>query len=143
MRLLGIIVLIVILALLSYWYKQSHKEIVFPKEMAAKGQVVSGFPKELLFDPITTTQSYKISYSSSKNQYVAEYNSKDSHGLVFVKTVSYLKGNNFYISAQQLQPKQANAYGIGPNDKIEISLVVTPNGDKKNTSHVIISYLNK
>ncbi len=139
MRFLAIIVLIVLLAGLTYWYNQANKPKVFPRTDAFAGQVIEGFPKDLIFDAKEITESYSIDYGSSAKQYVAEYTSKDQVIIAYLKADKYLRGNNYVIVNQRLQPTVANIYGT--KSEGDVNVLVQKLTDT--TSQIIISAVKK
>ncbi|MBU6447770.1 hypothetical protein KGQ24_02945 [Patescibacteria group bacterium] len=143
----ALIALIVIVAVAAALFVSvsSRKGKEYPKQYAATGQTVQGFPKDLIFDPITVTQSYTIPYPG-QTQYTAEYDSTDFYGLAYLKALQYLKTNNFYINNQMISAGQgndsSNLYGT-KNDGTQINFVAIPNYENSKYSHVIISILSK
>ncbi|MHB8870916.1 MAG: hypothetical protein ACYC5G_00435 [Candidatus Doudnabacteria bacterium] len=140
-RFLGIIVLIVLLAGLTYWHKQANQPKVFPRTDAIEGQVISGFPEELLMGAKNPkiTQSYSIDYGSSSKQYTADYVSKDKLIIAYLKADKYLRSNNYVIVNERLQPTVANIYGTKPEGDVNIVIQKLT----ETTSQIIISTLVK
>lgn len=142
--LIALIVIVVIVAAL-FVSVSSRKAKEYPKQYAATGQTVQGFPKDLIFDPIAVTQSYSIPYPG-QTQYTAEYDSTDFYGLVYLKALQYLKTNNYYINNQMISAGQGNdsgnLYGT-KNDGTQVNFVAIPNYQNSKYSHVIISVLSK
>ena len=139
MRFLAIIVLIVLLAGLTYWYNQANKPKVFPRTDAAAGQVISGFPMDLVFNAKKITESYSIDYGRSAKQYTAEYISKDKVIIAYLKADKYLRANDYVIVNQRLQPTVANIYG--KKREGDVNVLIQKLTDT--TSQIIISTVKK
>jgi hypothetical protein len=136
----GLVILIVVIILGAYTLK--HKEPT--KQYVQTGQVVAGFPKELIFDATDVTQSYQIKYNSKLNQYTVQYESSEPYNVVLARTISYFKDNGYYISNRFVDANSAVAYGI--KDDKHISMIATPietsapKGKTIKTSTVSISF---
>lgn len=139
MRFLGIIVLVVLLAGLTYWFNQTHKPKDFPRTDAIEGQVVSGFPMDLVLNVKKITESYSIDYGSSAKQYTAEYVSKDKLIIAYLKADKYLRDNNYVIVNERLQPTVANIYGTKPEGDVNVVIQKLT----ESTSQIIISTVEK
>ncbi len=144
MRFLGIIVLIVLLAVLTYWYKQSNKPKVFPRTDAAAGTIIEGFPKELLMgakDP-KIVQSYLIDYGRTANQYSTQFTIKGDLLLTYLKYKVYMQQNGYYLSNESIADKAASAglYGIKKDKTLNVLILKT--ADKKSLD-ITVSYVEK
>ncbi|MEK7075399.1 MAG: hypothetical protein AAB948_01195 [Patescibacteria group bacterium] len=139
MRFLGIVVLIVLLAGLTYWYQQSNKPKVFPRTDAAEGQVISGFPEELIFHATKVNESYLVDYEKKQIQYTVDYNSKDKLVAAFAESLEYLEKNNYRIINQRTEPTSAGLYGKREDGDINILIQkLTPT-----TTNFVISFVKK
>ncbi len=137
--------MIVILLLLDYWYQQSNKvSKSFPKETAAQGQLVSGFPQELLLGATDAkvSQSYAIDYGRGGKQYTAEFTLKLDLGVADLKYQRYLKGNKYYIANNFIDDKKPIANLYATNAQSDLNIVIAGQSDNK-TLDIIISYLAK
>ena len=68
-------------------------------EFAAKGQVVQGFPQNLILkDNPNITNSYTINYSSSTNLYTAQWNSSSTPDSVVSQYQTFLSQNGWSVT---------------------------------------------
>jgi hypothetical protein len=107
---------------------------------APKGQVVAGFPKELILDPdAQTSNSYAIKYSSSINQYTAEWSSKASMQSLFTKYQDYFKNNQWTITnTGASQPSFRGLYAKKGNTEGSVAISM-----QNNVTQVTVGYLKK
>lgn len=107
---------------------------------APQGELVAGFPTELILDTSArTTQSYSINYSSSTSQYTANFTSNESMLKLYGDYKTYFPQNGWtivndttsYKDSRSLYAKQGTA---------EASVAVI---DKGTTRQVTVSYLKK
>ncbi len=144
MRVLGAILLVIILSLVGYWYGQSNKPTVFPKQMAAAGQLIPGFPNDLLLaaKDAKISQSYSIDFGGAAQQYTSEFTLNGNYLLAYLKYKAYLKDNGYYLSNDHVDNlnKSVALYGISKDHEVNIS--ITQASDVK-TSNINISYVEK
>lgn len=149
MRFLAIIVLIVLLVGLTYWYNQTNKPKVFPRTDATEGQVISGFPEELLMGAKNPkiTQSYLIDYGSKANQYSTQFTIKADFLLTFLKYKVYLQNNGYYLSNENIQTNTDKAktrsgglYGVAKDKTVNVLII---EGADKKTLDITVSYVEK
>jgi hypothetical protein len=74
---------------------------------ATQGQLVPQFPKALIIDSnAVVTNSYSIAYTSSTNEYSAEFNSSSSMPTLYNNYLAYLPQNGWtVISATASHPQ--------------------------------------
>ena len=107
---------------------------------APAGQLVPGFPQGLVaVDNATQMRdSYSISYSTSTNQYTAEWNSSSSVGSLYTKYLDYEKTNGWTITNQADYPTLKAVYATNAAGTETVSINISSRG---NGSKVAISYV--
>ncbi len=95
---------------------------------ATQGEVVPSFPKELILDPQASVQnSYSLNYSSTTNQYTAEWNSSTTMPTLFAKYQAYLQKNGWTIVNQITNyPALRGLYAT--NASSDVNVAITPLG---------------
>jgi hypothetical protein len=97
----GVAVVVIILVVWGVWKLQPHQQAMTnPVPVyAPQGQLVPNFPKNLILDSnAAISGSYSINYSSSTNQYTAEYDSSSTVTSLYNKYQSYLPQNGWTIT---------------------------------------------
>ena len=70
-----------------------------PPVYAPQGQIIAGFPKELILDHnVQASNSYAINYSSSTNLYVVQWNSSSSVAGLYNAYLAYLPTHGWTIT---------------------------------------------
>lgn len=94
----GIVVIIAIVWIV--WAMMAKPVASGPSPVyAPQGQLVPQFPTGLILNNSTTIdESYSISYSTSTNQYTAEYDSTSSMATLYADYQSYLPKNNWTVT---------------------------------------------
>ncbi|MHB8870914.1 MAG: hypothetical protein ACYC5G_00425 [Candidatus Doudnabacteria bacterium] len=144
MRFFAISVLIVLLAGLTYWYEQANKPKVFPRTDATEGQIVSGFPEELLMGAKNPkiTQSYLIDYGKTANQYSTQFTVKADFLLTYLKYKVYLQQNGYYLSNDNVGKGNASAGLYATKKDKTVNVLILQGADKK-TLDITVSYVEK
>ena len=95
---------------------------------ATPGEVVPSFPRDLLLDPQASVQnSYSLTYSSTTNQYTAEWNSSTTMPALFQKYQAYFKQNGWTIVNQiTSNPAVRGLYAV--NASSDVNVAITPLG---------------
>ncbi|MBP9771565.1 MAG: hypothetical protein KBD16_01430 [Candidatus Pacebacteria bacterium] len=106
----GLVILLLILLALLWLSDGGMQQTGGPREIApgqtlteaAEGQVVGGFPTELLLEPeATTDSSYSIAYTDGNiSQPVVSYRSAKTLGENVASYKTYLEGNGWNITHQ-------------------------------------------
>jgi hypothetical protein len=92
-------VVVIIVAVVVWKYYGPTASVPGVPVYAPKGQLTTGFPKELILgDSSALAQSYTTNYSSSTNQYVAIFNSGNPIGLLYSDYTSYFAANGWTIA---------------------------------------------
>jgi hypothetical protein len=103
---------------------------------AAKGELVSQFPKQLILENKSAVQkSYAISYASGTTQYTAVLDSTSSVWSVYVDYLKYLPPHHFVIKTSQLATS-SGLYAISTSSVVSISINASSTG-----SETILTYL--
>jgi len=104
---------------------------------APAGQMISGFPKELLLSGAKLSGSYAINYSSSMNQYTATWESTSSVAELYNYYLAFLKGNNWDILNRFTQYSNSRGFSVAHGSSTATIAISSQNGG----SEVTISYL--
>jgi hypothetical protein len=114
---------------------------------APVGQVVAGFPQELILGVATSgtegsvagvTNSYSINYSSSTNQYTAEWNSSSTLVALYTQYQSYIAANGWTIINQADYPTLKGIYAMNSSMAAVNIVIVSENaGSKVTVSYVV------
>lgn len=112
---------------------------------APQGQLIPGFPKELILDSAARVgNSYSINYSASGNQYTAAWNSSSSVAALFNQYKTYLPANGWVVPAGSARSGKYGASlfatNANPASVVNISIVPAASG---NGAQVTISYVAK
>lgn len=107
---------------------------------APKGELVPGFPQQLILDGnAAISGSYSISYSSTTNQYTAEWNSSSSMTSLYNTYKQYLTANGWTITNDNTQyPNLRGLYAQSASSDVSVALIVQGSG-----SQVSVTYLAK
>lgn len=107
---------------------------------APKGQLVTGFPQDLILDSnAAVSGSYSIQYSSSTNQYTAEWNSSSSMSDLYNDYKQYLPAHGWAITNDLAQ--NASSRGIyAQNASSDVSVVIVP---QDSGSAATVTYFTK
>jgi len=96
-----LIVLIIIIIAASVLITKffPNKPAVGVPVYAPKGQLVPQFPSALILDKTSgVSNSYSINYSTTTNQYTAEYNSSNTVKALYNEYSSYVSNNGWTIT---------------------------------------------
>jgi hypothetical protein len=97
----GVVVVVIVVLAWILWRLTPQQQIqsVPVTTFAPRGQLVPQFPSSLVLDPSAVVSgSYAINYSSSTNQYTAQYGSSDTVTALYKNYTSYLISNGWTIS---------------------------------------------
>ena len=109
---------------------------------APQGQVTPDFPKDLLIDSSATiNQSYAINYSSSTNQYTAQFSSTSTVTQLFNSYKAYLVSKGWTITGTlTTQPDYDIIAASQGNAQMEAVIAV---GAQKQGSQATVTYVTK
>jgi len=121
---------------------------------APTGQVIEGFPKGLILGTAPSsgtvtdffagiTNSYSINYSSSTNQYTAEWISSSTLAALYAQYRAYLADNGWTITNHADTAVIKFIYATNASSSI-VNIVITPQekGAPSKGSKVIASYVS-
>jgi hypothetical protein len=137
----GIVAVVVLVVVFLIWEpRQSSKPTGVVAVHAPQGQVVSGFPTNLLLGTSTSvSDSYSINYSSSTNQYTAEWNSSSSMQSLFANYQKYLPANGWTVGGTITNyPTLRGLNATNASGTINLSIVAQGKG-----SQVTLTYVEK
>jgi len=107
---------------------------------AEPGQIISGFPKDLIMaSSFKTEQSYNIDYGSL-NQYTVNFSSSSGVGTEYANYLNYFKQHAYSIINKQLSSRGTSAAIYASNATSDIGVQIS--AAAPGTS-VIINYLKK
>ena len=107
---------------------------------APKGELTPGFPKSLILDNAATIDgSYSINYSSSINQYTAEWNSSSSLAALYTAYKQYLPSHGWTIVNDITKyPTSRGLYARNASSDVSVAIIAQGSG-----SQIILTYLGK
>ena len=95
----GVAILVIVVIAWVIWRPQEKGASGPSPVFAPQGQLVPQFPKDLILDTnAAISGSYAINYSSSTNQYTAEYDSSSTVTSLFGAYQSYLPANGWTLT---------------------------------------------
>lgn len=105
---------------------------------APEGELVAGFPKQLIFDNgAAMNGSYSINYSSSTNQYTAAWNSSSSMESLYEAYGAYLPAHGWTILNDVTKfPTSRGLYARNASSDVSVAIIAQRSG-----SQVIVTYL--
>ncbi len=107
---------------------------------APQGQLVPQFPKDLILDSAAAISgSYSIAYSTSTNQYTAEYDSSSTVGALYKQYMAYLPGDGWTVTGSLTTRPTFDAISASQSNS-QLSVVIST---ASKGSHVGITYLVK
>jgi hypothetical protein len=138
----GVVVVVAIVAAWIVWRPgSSAPQPTAPVPVyAPQGQLVPDFPKGLILDSSAAISgSYSINYSSSTNQYTAEYNSSSTMASLYAKYKAYLPANGWAITNDiSAYPGSEGLYASNASSDVAVAVV-----SQKTGSQVTITYVVK
>jgi len=106
---------------------------------APTGQLIPGFPPSLILDPAAqVNNSYSINYSTSTNQYTAEWVSSSTPAALYAKYQSYTAANGWTVTNQANYPTLKGIYATSASGTAAMNVIITSQGKG---SQVTISYV--
>ena len=96
---------------------------------APSGQLVAGFPQELVLDDAArVSDSYSVNYSSSTNQYTAEWTSSSTLASLYAKYQSYIATNGWTITNHADYPAYKNIFASNSAKNAGMNVIITSQG---------------
>ncbi len=139
----GVIIVVALVAGVAWYFYSATKSTTGPMAVhAPAGQLIPGFPQGLILDSAAQPDnSYSIGYSSSTNQYTAEWNSSSSLATLYAEYQSYAKMNGWTITNQADGPTFKGIYATNASSSAAVNVVITSRAD--GSSEVTVSYIMK
>ncbi len=138
------VVVVVLAVVLAFVWRPSSKQPASSggpaPVFAPQGQLVPQFPKSLILDSnAAISGSYSINYSSSTNQYTAEYDSSSTMASLYAQYKQYLPANGWAITNNITKYSSSRGlYASNASSDVSVAIVSQVNG-----SRAIITYLIK
>jgi hypothetical protein len=136
----GAAIIVVALAVWAIWKFTSHAPVATGPVpvFAPQGQLVPNFPKDLILDSnAAISGSYSVSYSTSTNQYTAEYDSSSTVTALYKQYSSYLPQNGWTVTgALTTHPTFDVIAATEGSDQLQVVISTQSGG-----SQVTISYV--
>jgi hypothetical protein len=135
-----VIILIIIIVPMVIVKFSSKKPAVGMPVYAEKGQLIPQFPTALILDTsATVSDSYSINYSTTTNQYTAEYTSSNTVKSLYNEYQSYLSQNGWTVTGSLTTNPAFDAINaMKGNDQLQIVISTQEKG-----SHVTITEVVK
>lgn len=137
----AIVVVAVVAGIAWHFYGGAHKlAATGPVAVhAPTGQLVPGFPPSLVLGTSSqVSNSYSINYSTSTNQYTAEWVSSSSIAALYAKYQTYAAANGWTITNHADYPTLKGLYATNASSSAAMNVIITPQG---NGSKVTLSYV--
>jgi hypothetical protein len=136
-----VIVVALIVGVVWYFYANTPKKVVIgPVAVHAPvGQLIAGFPKELILDnAAAVSNSYSINYSTSTNQYTVEWSSSSTIAALYAKYQAYAQANGWTITNHADTAPFKGISATNASSTATMSVILIPQGKG---SKVTISYI--
>ncbi len=142
----GVAVIVVVVVVWAVWgswgLMRKPKTVSGPTPVfAPQGQLVSLFPGRLILDGSSSSVggSYSVDYSSSTDQYTAEFDSSSSMLSVYASYTQYLPANGWTITnAMTRYASSRGLYASNASSDVAVGIVSQGKG-----SQVTVTYLIK
>ena len=134
----GVLAVVVVCLILCGLGQKGHpgKNAAIVVVYALAGQLTAGFPKNLVLDnSVAMSDSYSITYSSTANQYTAEWISASSSDALYNEYHSYVAMNGWTITNQANGPALKGIYAT--NATANINIVILPQAQDKGAKMTI------
>ncbi len=137
----GVIVVVACIAYVVWYFSAAgNGGTIGSVTTAPPGQLVAGFPRDLILDNAAQVgNSYSIDYSSSTNQYTAEWVSSSSISSLYSAYAQYFAANGWSVVNSSTQtPTFYNLYAV--TSTADANVVMGTGADGLD---VTISYVKK
>jgi hypothetical protein len=143
----AVVVLVAVAAGVTWFLHRGQSTQMGPVPVhAPAGQVVDGFPKALILGAASSssdiTNSYSINYSTSTNQYTAEWTSTSTPAALYAEYQTYVVDNGWTITNHVDTATLKGIYAMNASSSV-INVVIVPQsqtaqnkGSKVNVSYV-------
>jgi hypothetical protein len=144
----AVVVIVLVVAVVVWFINRGQAPQKGPIPVhAAVGQVVAGFPQELILGTATSssdgsvagvTNSYSINYSSSTNQYTAEWVSSSTPAALYTQYQNFMAQNGWTITNHADTPTLKGVYAVNTSTVATANVVIVLSGTG---SKVTVSYV--
>ena len=106
---------------------------------APQGQLTPEFPKQLILDSAAAVnQSYSIGYSSSTNQYTAQFNTSSSVATLYASYKKYLPANGWTITNDIAKYAQSRGiYASNASSDVMVAILAQGSGSQVTVTYII------
>jgi hypothetical protein len=135
----GVVVVVCVVVFAVVW-KPALKPATGPVPVyAPQGQLVPQFPALLILDSAAVVNgSYAINYSSSTNQYTAQYNSSDTVASVYASYKQYLPANGWSITNDITKYSTSRGlYASNASSDVAVGIVTQGKGSQVTITYVV------
>ena len=135
-----VVIVIIVWAVTKFYQPKQQAETLPSPVFASQGQLVPQFPKDLILDSnAAVSDSYSVNYSSSTDQYTAEFDSSSSMASLYTSYKQYLPANGWTITNDMT--RYTNSRGLyASNASSDVAVGIVSQGDG---ARVTITYLVK
>ena len=137
----GIVVVVIVVVAWFIWRPTSKAPVASnPTPVyAPQGQLVPQFPPSLILGTSTIVNgSYAIDYTSSTNQYTAEFNSSSSMASLYTNYKQYLSANGWTITNNiSKYPTSRGLYASNASSNIAVAIVSQKTGSQVTVTYVV------
>ncbi len=133
------VVVLVLIILGAWWYGGSSRVPQGMPAFAPSGQLANGFPKELILDSLASvSQSYNINYSTTTNQYTAQFNSSSSVADLYNEYLTYLPAHGWPVTNNVTKYKNLRGlYAENASSVVSVAIVVQGAGSQATVTYLI------
>ena len=137
----GIVVVVAVVVAWFIWKPTSKAPVASnPTPVyAPQGQLVPQFPPSLILGTSTIVNgSYAIDYSSSTNQYTAEFNSSSSLASLYANYKQYLPANGWTITNDITKyPTSRGLYASNTSSSVTVGISENGKGSQVTITYVV------
>jgi hypothetical protein len=133
----GVVAVIVILVVAVVWKPKSATPVTTGPTHAPAGQIVAGFPQQLVLDSNAQVDtSYALNYAST-TQYTTQINSSSSVSTTFASYQKYFQSNGWTIlNLSQSSPTVQGIYATNATAGVTVTIVAVGQGSQTTISYV-------
>ena len=137
----GVVVVVIIVALFFVWKPTPAPAPIPPGTpvFAPKGQIVAGFPQNLIIDPSAQISgSYTINYTTSTNQYTAGWNSSSSLLVETAAYQQYLQANGWSVTPNPVRESTIRALSaLKDGESVLVNIITQGKGSQVTVTYVM------
>ncbi len=135
----GVIAILLVLIVAVRWPHGNNPQSQGPAPVyAPKGELTPQFPKELILGGASAVgNSYAINYSSSTNQYTAQWSSASSLANIVAQYKTYLSANGWSVTVNKsVTPSFQSIFARKANLQTLVSIVTEATGTQVTVTYV-------